>query len=182
MDIQKEREAPNTEFNETMNLVEAVLERLEFHAFEQVSIWSNEHASRALTICLKKTLNEFKSGELILTSSYPKLDHFSVDNVVRGLLTTIDQAQERQENLNREIDELKDQLTKAQAVPNWIDYEKQSPHINGRYQIFIEGEQIAADWENHFGFSCPISGEALIQEKITHWSALGEDPKEPANE
>ncbi|MCX0345930.1 hypothetical protein NVV27_09360 [Acinetobacter radioresistens] len=67
----------------------------------------------------------------------------------------------------------------AKAVPNWIDYEKQSPHINGRYQIFIEGEQIAADWENHFGFSCPISGEALIQEKITHWSALGEDPKEP---
>lgn len=71
------------------------------------------------------------------------------------------------------------QTAKAQAVPNWIDYEKQSPHINGRYQIFIEGEQIAADWENHFGFSCPISGEALIQEKITHWSALGEDPKEP---
>lgn len=71
---------------------------------------------------------------------------------------------------------------RAQAVPDWIDYEKQSPHINGRYQIFIEGEQIAADWENHFGFSCPISGEALIQEKITHWSALGEDPKEPAND
>ncbi|WP_046206332.1 hypothetical protein [Acinetobacter radioresistens] len=66
----------------------------------------------------------------------------------------------------------------AKAVPNWIDYEKQSPHINGRYQIFIEGEQIAADWENHFGFSCPISGEALIQEKITHWTALGESPKE----
>ncbi len=70
----------------------------------------------------------------------------------------------------------------AKAVPNWIDYEKQSPHINGRYQIFIEGEQIAADWENHFGFSCPISGEALIQEKITHWSALGDDPKEPTND
>jgi len=68
---------------------------------------------------------------------------------------------------------------KAQAVPEWIDYEKQSPRTNGRYQIFIEGEQIAADWENHFCFSCPISGEALIQEKITHWSALGEDPKEP---
>ena len=43
--------------------------------------------------------------------------HFSVDNVVRGLSTTLDQAQERQDNLNKEIDELSDQLAKAQAVP-----------------------------------------------------------------
>lgn len=112
MDIQKE-----SEFNETMNLVKAVLERLEFHAFEDVLIWSNEHASKALLRCLKKTLSEFENGHLVLTSSYPKLEHFSVDSVVRGLMTALDRAQERRDNLNREIDELEDQLAKAQAVP-----------------------------------------------------------------
>ncbi|QKT99758.1 hypothetical protein FOB20_13910 [Acinetobacter lwoffii] len=71
---------------------------------------------------------------------------------------------------------------KAQAVPEWTEYEMKSPRIDGRYQIFIDGEQIAADWECGFGFSCPISGEALIQQKITHWSVLGGDPKEPTNE
>lgn len=113
MDIQKERETTNTEFSETIKLVEAVLERLTFHAFEEVFIWSNEKASKALTLCLKKTLKEFENGELVLTSSYPKLKHFSVDNVVNGLLTAIDQAQERQDNLNKEIDELNSLLTKA---------------------------------------------------------------------
>lgn len=112
MDIQEE-----SEFNETMNLVKAVLERLEFHAFEDVLIWSNEHASKALLRCLKKTLSEFENGHLVLTSSYPKLKHFSVDSVVRGLMTALDQAQERQDNLNREINELEDQLAKAQVVP-----------------------------------------------------------------
>lgn len=112
MDIQEERE-----FNETMSLVKAVLERLEFHAFEDVLIWSNEHASKALLRCLKKTLSEFENGHLVLTNSYPKLKHFSVDSVVKGLLTTLDQAQERQDSLNKEIDELSDQLAKAKAVP-----------------------------------------------------------------
>ena len=117
MDIKEEK----SELSETIKLVEAVLERLTFHAFEDVLIWSNEHASRALTLCLKKTLKEFENRELILTSSYPKLKHFSVDNVVRGLSTTLDQAQERQDNLNKEIDELSDQLTKAQSVPKVIN-------------------------------------------------------------
>lgn len=112
MDLQEERE-----FNETMSLVKAVLERLEFHAFEDVLIWSNEHASKALLRCLKKTLSEFENGHLVLTNSYPKLKHFSVDSVVKGLLTTLDQAQERQDSLNKEIDELSDQLAKAKAVP-----------------------------------------------------------------
>ena len=117
MEIIKEREATNTEFNETKQLVEAVLERLTFHAFEEVLIWSNEHASRALTRCLKKTLEEFENGELVLTSSYPKLKNFSIDNVVKGLMTTIDQAQERQDNLNKEIEELTSQLAKSQTTP-----------------------------------------------------------------
>lgn len=80
------------------------------------------------------------------------------------------------------VERMFDELAKVKTVPEWTEYEMKSPRIDGRYQIFIDGEQIAADWECGFGFSCPISGEALIQQKITHWSVLGGDPKEPANE
>ncbi|RZG63628.1 hypothetical protein EXE25_18960, partial [Acinetobacter bouvetii] len=66
---------------------------------------------------------------------------------------------------------------KAQAVPEWIDYTKQSPRIDGRYQIFISGEQITADWQSPFGFSDPVEGDALIQELISHWAMLPEPPK-----
>ncbi|WP_218954698.1 hypothetical protein [Acinetobacter sp. YH12098] len=66
---------------------------------------------------------------------------------------------------------------KAQAVPEWIDYTKQSPRIDGRYQIFISGEQITADWQSPFGFSDPVEGEALIQDLISHWGMLPEPPK-----
>ena len=74
--------------------------------------------------------------------------------------------------------------SKAQAVPEWIDYTKQSPRIDGRYQIFISGEQITADWQSPFGFSDPVEGEALIQELISHWGMLPEPPKtqEPTND
>ncbi|WP_171499395.1 hypothetical protein [Acinetobacter soli] len=102
-DLCKQREVSE----ETMALVEAVLERLEFHAFEEVLIWSEENASKALRRCLKNTLNEFKSGKLILTSSYPKLKHYSVDSVINGLQTALTQAQEHQDNLNEQIDSLK---------------------------------------------------------------------------
>lgn len=75
---------------------------------------------------------------------------------------------------------------KAQAVPEWIEYEKQSPRIDGRYQIFINGEQLAADWESPYGFSSAEDGTAFIQELITHWSVLNNDPaikaQEPAND
>lgn len=73
---------------------------------------------------------------------------------------------------------------KTQAVPEWIDYTKQSPRIDGRYQIFISGEQITADWQSPFGFSDPVEGEALIQDLISHWGMLPEPPKpqEPAND
>lgn len=111
IDLEKEREVSE----ETMALVEAVLERLEFHAFEEVLIWSEENASKALRRCLKNTLNEFKSGKLILTSSYPKLKHYSVDSVVNGLQTALTQAQEHQDNLNEQIDALKTQLAKVES-------------------------------------------------------------------
>jgi len=67
---------------------------------------------------------------------------------------------------------------KAQAVPEpeWNDYTKQSPRIDGRYQIFISGEQITADWQSAFGFSDPVEGDALRQDLITHWAMLPEPP------
>lgn len=65
---------------------------------------------------------------------------------------------------------------KSQAVPEWKDYSQQSPRIDGRYQIFINGEQLAADWKSPFGFADPIEGVALIQDLITHWAALSADP------
>lgn len=74
----------------------------------------------------------------------------------------------------------------AQAVPEWIDYSKQSPRIDGPYQIFIMNQQLVAEWESPWGFSSIEDGDALNQELITHWSVLGSDPvieaQEPAND
>ncbi|WP_336151191.1 DUF551 domain-containing protein [Acinetobacter ursingii] len=176
MDIQKEREAPNTEFNETINLVEAVLERLEFHAFEEVLIWSEEHASKALLRCLKKTLSEFKNGHLVLTSSYPKLKHFSVDNVVKGLMTALSHAQEHQSNLNREIDELKDQLAKAQAVPEWISVKDNLPPAN----ILVLGMSVTRS--NIFNIYNVMALDEFEEADVTHWMPLPDAPQEPTND
>ncbi|NNG80576.1 hypothetical protein HLH16_00945 [Acinetobacter sp. ANC 5378] len=71
---------------------------------------------------------------------------------------------------------------KAQAVPEWKDYTVESPRTDGRYQIFANGEQFAADWESPYGFSSAEDGAALIQELITHWSVLGGDPVIEAQE
>lgn len=73
---------------------------------------------------------------------------------------------------------------KAQAVPEWFDYTKQSPQIDGNYQIFIKGEQITAKWVSRFGFADPIEGDALRQELITHWAMQPQPPKaqEPVND
>ena len=66
---------------------------------------------------------------------------------------------------------------KAQAVPEWFDYTKQSPQMDGNYQIFIKGEQITAKWVSRFGFADPIEGDALRQELITHWAMQPQSPK-----
>lgn len=68
------------------------------------------------------------------------------------------------------------EIKESQAVPDWKDYTQQSPRIDGRYQIFINGEQLAADWKSPFGFADPIEGVALIQDLITHWAVLSADP------
>lgn len=77
-----------------------------------------------------------------------------------------------------------EQAAKAQAVPEWFDYTKQSPQMDGNYQIFIKGEQITAKWVSRFGFADPIEGDALRQELITHWAMQPQSPKaqEPAND
>lgn len=68
------------------------------------------------------------------------------------------------------------ELAKSPSVSDWKDYSQQSPRIDGRYQIFINGEQLAADWKSPFGFADPIEGVALIQDLITHWAVLSADP------
>ena len=180
MDLQEERE-----FNETMSLVKAVLERLGFHAFEDVLIWSNEYASRALLRCLKKTLSEFENGHLVLTSSYPKLEHFSVDSVARGLMTALDQAQERQDSLNREIDELSDQLAKAQAVPEWISVEDSLPKKNtkvllnvvarrrGKPLVCVGFYSIEPDDDPCF----VLDDNFTVLKGVTHWMMLPQPPE-----
>jgi len=80
------------------------------------------------------------------------------------------------------VERMFDELAKSQAVPEWKDYSQQSPRIDGRYQIFINGEQLAADWKSPFGFVDPIEGVALIQELITHWAVLSADPVIEAQE
>ncbi|MFN3072765.1 hypothetical protein ACK1JC_03975 [Acinetobacter sp. TY2] len=74
------------------------------------------------------------------------------------------------------------QAAKTQAVPEWIDYTKQSPRIDGRYQIFISGEQLTANWELPYGFTCPQDGCAFIQEIISHWAVLNPVPVIEAQE
>ena len=131
---------------------------------------------------MKKTLKEFENRELILTSSYPKLKHFSVDNVVRGLSTTLDQAQERQDNLNKEIDELSDQLAKAQAVPEWISVEDGLPSDGQniiafdaiKHCVFKDGEFLQGYFEPDTGY------EYTEPVDVTHWIAI--EPQEPAND
>ncbi|MGQ1340824.1 hypothetical protein ACT4X4_02885 [Acinetobacter baumannii] len=73
---------------------------------------------------------------------------------------------------------------KSQVVREWFDYTKQSPQMDGNYQIFIKGEQITAKWVSRFGFADPIEGDALRQELITHWAMQPQSPKaqELANE
>ena len=72
---------------------------------------------------------------------------------------------------------LSDVRTADKVVSKWIDYTKQSPRIDGRYQIFISGEQLTADWESPYGFTCAQEGCAFIQELISHWALLPEPPK-----
>ncbi len=105
----------NPDFIETVKNVEIILERLTFHIFEEVMIWSNEHASKAFTRCVNKTVEEFKSGKLVLTKGYPQLKCFQVDNVINGLHCALGQSQEHQDNLYAEITDLKAKLAKYES-------------------------------------------------------------------
>ena len=67
-----------------------------------------------------------------------------------------------------------DRSISNQAMPKWNDYTVKGPRIDGRYQIFISGEQLTAEYKHPFGFACPIDGCAFVQELITHWALLPE--------
>ncbi len=188
-DLGKQREISE----ETMALVEAVLERLEFHAFEEVLIWSEENASKALRRCLKNTLNEFKSGKLVLTSSYPKLKHYSIDNVVNGLQTALIQAQEHQDNLNEQINSLKAQLAEYSKAAldvldernRQIEKEKYSKEHDDSYQM-NELTRAAASYVNNvvsrgWVFNSAYDPEAYQSEEVPDLWPWADEHWKPTN-
>ncbi|MBC6819478.1 hypothetical protein CKK01_18610, partial [Acinetobacter baumannii] len=91
--------------------------------------------------CVKKTIEEFKSGQLILTKGYPQLKHFQVDNVLNALNSALNQAQEHQDNLNKEIVSLK-----ANTVPIQIINEIQSwIAVQSTQAMELDGEAFVVD-------------------------------------
>ncbi|MDH2493695.1 hypothetical protein QDR31_01125 [Acinetobacter baumannii] len=123
--------------SEDIKSVEIILERLTFHIFEEVMIWSNEAVSKAFTRCVKKTVEDFKNGQLILTKGYPQLKNLQVDNVLNTLNSALNQAQEHQDNLNAELDQLKDT-----SIPNQIINEIQSwIAVKSNQAMELDGEE-----------------------------------------
>ncbi|MGN5754062.1 hypothetical protein ACNQO8_04060 [Acinetobacter calcoaceticus] len=123
--------------SEDIKSVEIILERLTFHIFEEVMIWSNEAVSKAFTRCVKKTVEDFKNGQLILTKGYPQLKNLQVDNVLNALNSALNQAQEHQDNLNAELDQLKDT-----SIPNQIINEIQSwIAVKSNQAMELDGEE-----------------------------------------
>ena len=123
--------------SEALKNVEIILERLTFHIFEEVMIWSNEAASNAFTRCVKKTVEDFKSGQLILTKGYPQLKHLQVDNVLNALNSALNQAQEHQDHLNAELDQLKNT-----TIPNQIINDIQSwIAVKSNQAMELDGEE-----------------------------------------
>lgn len=167
MDIQKEREVFNKEFG--------IDDADTFPAFSGGI--ENSAALKCNWLGWKKRAEfEYRENpekiEIEGLRTIHKLCKFGADHNMEGCIFT------------EIVERMFDELAKAQVVPEWIDYTKQSPRIDGRYQIFISGEQITADWQSPFGFSDPVEGEALIQGLISHWGMLPEPPKpqEPAND
>ena len=73
--------------------------------------------------------------------------------------------------------EVAEREARKTQIREWLDYTETSPRRDGRYQIFISGEQLTAEYKHPFGFACPQDGCAFIQELISHWALLPEPPK-----
>lgn len=146
--IKAKAQAVNVDEAEALKNVEIILERLTFHIFEEVMIWSNEAASSAFTRCVKKTIEEFKNGQLILTKGYPQLKPFQVDNVLNALNSALHQAQEHQDNLNKEIVSLKANTVPIQIIneiQSWIAVKSnQAMELDG--EEFVVGANELADF------------------------------------
>lgn len=171
MDIQEEREAFESKLKQIGKVDDSNFTVADDGSYEWDSIhfaWTIWQAAKAQEVPYEPgsfkssheiIINETKS-ELIDGYDIAKEDEYLLESLVyRGVC-----------------------IGKAQAVPEWIEYEKKSPRIDGRYQIFIHGEQLVADWESPYGFSSAEDGTAFIQELITHWSVLSNDPVIEAQE
>lgn len=127
---------------------------------------------------IKKEREAFEAWAKISIENFVDLEHYGKFYVVQeNSRLTIRKKEFLLLAANRGWKAWKERA-KAQAVPEWIDYTKQSPRMNGRYQIFISGEQLTADWESPYGFTCPQDGCAFIQEIISHWMPLPNPPQE----
>lgn len=124
--------------------------------------------------------NTIISAKVVIESLVVLLENENVD--ISSIKFKVGSASEGYESPDMDFGKLIDLALKGleearvQAVPEWVDYSKQSPRIDGRYQVFIAGEQLTADYETPFGFSSAEDGTALIQELISHWSLLPEAP------
>lgn len=124
--------------------------------------------------------NTIISAKVVIESLVVLLENENVD--ISSIKFKVGSASEGYESPDMDFGKLIDlalkglEEAKVQAVPEWVDYSKQSPRIDGRYQVFIAGEQLTADYEAPFGFSSAEDGTALIQELISHWSLLPEAP------
>lgn len=142
---------------ETVNNVEVILERLTFHIFEEVLIWSNEHASKSFTRCVKKTVEEFKSGKLILTKGYPQLKCFQVDNVITGLNTALGQSQDHQDNLYAEIQGLKEKLAKYEKFEGCVVVPEDQAKDTARLDFMLAKGRIISEKTNYNECYKPIA-------------------------
>ncbi|MDC4341579.1 hypothetical protein OHV34_07125 [Acinetobacter baumannii] len=146
--IKAKSQGDKVDESEVLKNVEIILERLTFHIFEDVMIWSNEAASKAFTRCVKKTVEDFKNGQLILSKGYPQLKHLEVDNVLNALNSALHQAQEHQDQLNAELDQLKETATPNQIineVQSWIAVKSnQAMELDG--EEFVVGANELAEF------------------------------------
>lgn len=110
--------------------VKAILERLRFHASEDVSIWSNVEADRGLDRCLKKVVKEFEDDKLVLSSGYPLLKHIESDTLLNTLTSALSASQEEKKPLLVKVDHLQAEFEQLKSEPaKWVPCSESAPTI-----------------------------------------------------